>query len=64
MKTRLCTKHFAARPFADVAAMARRLLKIAHTVEPVQDRRIHIEKINEPFLKEGGTTAEYGAAHI
>jgi len=29
----------------------------------VQDGRIHIEKINAPFLfKEGGTPAEYGAA--
>jgi hypothetical protein len=27
----------------------------------VQDGRIHIEKINEPFLKEGGSPAEYGA---
>jgi hypothetical protein len=27
----------------------------------VQDGRIHIEKINTPFLKEGGTPAEYGA---
>jgi hypothetical protein len=27
----------------------------------VQDGRIHIEKINAPFLREGGTPAEYGA---
>jgi hypothetical protein len=28
--------------------------------EPVQDGRIHVEKINAPFLKEG-SPAEYGA---
>jgi hypothetical protein len=49
------------RPYADPAAAARRLLEIASTVEPIQDGRIHIEKINTPFLKEGGTPAEYGA---
>jgi len=37
-----------------------RLLAIANTVEPVQDGRIHIEKVNAPFLKEG-SPAEYGA---
>lgn len=37
------------------------MLEIANTVEPVQDDRIRIEKINGPFLKEGGSPAEYGA---
>jgi hypothetical protein len=47
------------RPFADPEKAAR---KIANTVEPIQDGRIHIEKINGPFLfKEGGSPAEYGA---
>jgi hypothetical protein len=32
----------------------------AGAVEPVQDGRIHIEKIKGPFLKEG-TPAEYSA---
>ena len=27
----------------------RKLLEIANTVEPIQDGRIHIEKINWPF---------------
>jgi hypothetical protein len=27
----------------------------------VQDGRIHIEKINAPFLQAGGSPAEYGA---
>jgi hypothetical protein len=49
------------RPYVDPAAAARRLLEIASTVEPVQDGRIHIEKINTLFLKEGGTPTEYGA---
>jgi hypothetical protein len=48
------------RPFADPAVAARKLLELANAVEPVQDARIHIEKINGPFLfKEGGTPDEY-----
>jgi hypothetical protein len=38
-------KFTADRPFADPKA-ARRLLEIANTIEPIQDDRIHIEKIN------------------
>jgi len=50
------------RPFADPKAAARKLMEIANSVEPVQDGRIHIEKINEPFLyKLRGTPAEYKA---
>jgi len=53
---------FADRPFADPENAARKILEIAHAVEPVQDGRIHIEKINEPFLyKERGTPAQYAA---
>jgi hypothetical protein len=56
-------KFVAPRPFADPAVAARKLLEIANATEVVQDGRIHIEKINAPFLfKEGGTPAEYGAA--
>jgi hypothetical protein len=55
-------KYITPRPFADPAVAARKLLEIANAVEAVQDGRIHIEKINGPFLfKEGGTPAEYGA---
>jgi hypothetical protein len=55
-------KYAAARPFADAEMAARKLLEIASTVEPVQDGRIHIEKINGPFLfQHGGSPAEYGA---
>ncbi|HVR65009.1 MAG TPA: hypothetical protein VMT98_00085, partial [Verrucomicrobiae bacterium] len=38
------------------------LLEIASTVEPIQDGRIHIEKINGAFPRQGGTPAEYEAA--
>jgi hypothetical protein len=33
----------------------------ANTVEAVQDGRIHVEKINWPFLKAGGSADEYVA---
>ena len=42
-------------------AAARRILEIANAVEPIQGR-IHIEKINEPFLfRDRGSPAEYSA---
>ena len=42
----------------DPEKAARRLLKIANAVEPVQGH-IHIEKINEPFLfRDRGSPAE------
>jgi hypothetical protein len=44
-------KKFAdARPYAEPEAAARKLIELAASVEPVQDGRIHIEKINAPFL--------------
>jgi hypothetical protein len=50
------------RPYADPEKAARKIIEIAKAVEPVQDGRIHIEKVNAPFLyKERGTLAEYGA---
>ena len=50
------------RPYADTEAAMQKALEIASTVEPVQDGRIHIEKINGPFLIEhGGKPAEYTA---
>ena len=49
-------------PLSDPETAMRKLLEIASTVEPVQDGRIHIEKINGPFLFEhDGKPAEYGA---
>ncbi|MGY8685724.1 hypothetical protein Q2941_49660 [Bradyrhizobium sp. UFLA05-153] len=43
-------KLIAERPFANPEAAARKLVEIAAGIEPVQDGRIHIEKINAPFL--------------
>jgi hypothetical protein len=55
-------KFAAERPYADPEVAMRKILEIANTVEPVQDCRIHIEKINGPFLFEhGGKPAEYSA---
>jgi hypothetical protein len=48
-------------PFADPDAAARKLIEIANVIEMVQDGRIHIELINEPFVEAGGTPAEYRA---
>ena len=37
-------------------------MKLANAFEPVQDGRIYVEKINEPFLyRLKGTPAEYKA---
>jgi hypothetical protein len=47
------------RPYADPDKAARKLIEIANTVEAVQDGRIHIEKINWPFLQAGGSPDEY-----
>jgi len=38
------------RPYADPEVAARKIVELANAVEPVQDGRIHIEKINGPFL--------------
>jgi hypothetical protein len=46
---------------ADPEAAARKLIEIANATEAVQDGRIHIELINLPFLRAGGTAAEYRA---
>jgi hypothetical protein len=55
-------KFAASRPYADPEQAAQKLLEIANAVDAVQDGRIHIEKINAPFLyKERGTSAEYKA---
>ena len=55
-------KYATIRPFADPEKAARKLLEIANETEAVQDARIHIEKINGPFLfRDGGSPAEYGA---
>jgi hypothetical protein len=48
-------------PLCRPGKTARRILEIANAVEPIQGR-IHIEKINEPFLfRDRGSPTEYGA---
>ncbi|MGY0573886.1 hypothetical protein ACTGJ9_024710 [Bradyrhizobium sp. RDM12] len=50
------------RPFADPETAARKLVELAAATDAVEDGRIHIEKINYPFLftlKASG--AEFGA---
>jgi hypothetical protein len=55
-------KFTAERPYADPEATARKLIEIANSIEAAQEGRIHIEKINGPFLYEfKGSPAEYGA---
>jgi hypothetical protein len=57
-------KFAANRPYAAPEKAARKIIETAKAIEPVQDGRIHIEKINEPFLyKERGSPAEYGAGN-
>jgi hypothetical protein len=47
------------RPYADPEKAARKLIEIANSVEAIQDGRIHVEKINWPFLQAGGSPDEY-----
>ncbi|MCK1287082.1 hypothetical protein IVB41_24540 [Bradyrhizobium sp. 44] len=55
-------KHVNERPFADPQAAARKLVQLASGIEAVQDGRIHIEKINYPFLYAlKGSGPEFGA---
>jgi len=55
-------KYIDPRLYAEPEAAMKKLLEIASNVEPVQDGRIHIEKINAPFLFEhGGNPTEYSA---
>jgi hypothetical protein len=54
-------KYVDTRPYADPEKAARKLLEIANATEAVQDGRIHIEEINDPFLfSHSGSPQEYG----
>jgi hypothetical protein len=56
------SKFAAERPYASPEAAARKLIELASKVEAVQDGRIHIEKINAPFLYElKASGPEFGA---
>ena len=48
--------------FTDPDKSARRLLEIAGTVEAVQDGRIFIELLNQPFLDAGAEPGQSRAA--
>lgn len=53
----------AERPYADPEVAARKLVELAAGVEPINGR-VHIEKINYPFLSKNGCNAsgpEFGA---
>ena len=49
------------RPFVDPDAAARKLVEIANGIEAVQDGRIFIERVNEPFLAGGGNGQQFRA---
>lgn len=50
------------RPYATAEAAAKHLMRLCRATEPVQDGRLHIEKINYPFLfRDKGSPAEYKA---
>ena len=55
-------RHTEQRPYADPEAAARKLVEFAAGIEPVQDGRIYIERINAPFMfKLKGSGTEFGA---
>jgi hypothetical protein len=47
--------------FADPDVAARNLIEIANSAEAVQDGRIYIERVNEPFLAAGGSGEQFRA---
>ena len=54
-------KYVERKPLADLDAAARKLVEIANDVEAVQDGRIYIERVNEPFLAAGGSGEQFRA---
>ena len=52
---------FDPHPFADPDPAARKLIEIANGVAAVQDGRIYIERVNEPFLAAGGSRDDFRA---
>ena len=54
-------KYAADRPYADPDKAARKLIEFANSADAYMDGRIPIEAINGPFLRAGGSPAEYGA---
>ena len=54
-------KFVAERPLTDPDVAARKIVEIANDVEAVQNDRIYIERVNEPFLAVGGTGDDFRA---
>lgn len=55
-------KFVGANPLSDPETAVRKLIEIANGVEAIQDGRIHIEKVNGPFLFQvKGTPDQYRA---
>ena len=53
-------KYVKASPLSDLETAARKLIEIANCVEALQEGRIHIEKVNGPFLFQiKGTPDQY-----
>ena len=48
-------------PLADHDAAGRKIAETANGVEAVQDGRIFIERVNEPFLAAGGSGEHFRA---
>jgi hypothetical protein len=49
------------QPFADPDAAARKIVETANGLEAVQDGRIFIERVNEPFLAAAGSGEQFRA---
>jgi hypothetical protein len=60
-RSRWRTKFVERQPFADPDAAARRIVETANGVEAVQDGRIFIERVNEPFLGAAGRGERFRA---
>ena len=54
-------KYVERKPLADPDAAAHKLVEIANDVQAVQDGRIYIERVNEPFLAAGGSGEQFRA---
>jgi len=54
-------KFFEPRRFADPDLAARKLTENANGIEAIQDGRIYIERVNDPFLAAGGSGNEFRA---
>jgi hypothetical protein len=50
------------RPLADLDTAVRKLLEIAHVMQPDHADRLHIGMINRVFLDAGASVPEYTAA--